>query len=554
SQLSGQKYRWGDMTLDAYENAIEICLALAKATNDAQYNEKAFYYAEKSRSLSLLESFQDAKAKKTSGLPIEEIEKAEELELDISDLEQEIFQLNQQKTKDQAKIDELSKERYAKIQERDAFMERLEKDYPKYYEAKYGTSFMQVADVQGLLEGNQAFLEYFVGDSGVYVFKVTPEDLEIIELGRMPNLIADVVEFRKSIYGYYLYSSDRSEQTYAKYAKEYAENAYAMYQKLVEPIGALPKKLIIIPAGPIGNMPFEPLLMKAAEDPNQFKRHAYMIKEYMISYCYSATLLREMKNRQHREVEGKYLAFAPKFGESSESVIRGERFALAPLAFNTTEVEKISEFLGFGTVLKGNEATEAAFKEKGSEYKVIHFATHGMANDRNPDYSLLAFTEIPDSIENEFLYVRDLYNMELNADMVVLSACETGLGELRKAEGVISLARGFSYAGAKSIFTTLWSVNDQATYRIVEAFYKHLKEGKPKDEALHLAKVDFIESSNNLTAHPFLWSPFILVGDMSPVEALADGFPMLYLAIGGGVLLLGLVVFGAMRMKRKKEW
>lgn len=554
SQLSGDKYRWGDMTLDAYENAIEICLALAEATGDAQYQAKAFYYAEKSKSLSLLEAFQASKAKNTSGLPVEEIEKAQELELDISDLEQELFQLDQAKEKDQAKIDALKKERFAKIQERNTFIERLEKEYPKYYELKYGNTFMQVADVQQLLTGDQVFLEYFVGDDNVYVFKVTATDLQAFSLGKMPNLAKEVADFRSSIYGYYLYSSDRSEQTYGKYAKEYAENAYAMYQKLLKPLGPLPKKLIIIPAGPLGNMPFEPLLTKMPEDPKQFKIHAYLIKEHMISYCYSATLLREMKNRQHKEVKGKYLAFAPKFGEGAESVIRGERFALAPLAFNTTEVEKISEFLGFGTVLKGDEATEAAFKEHGSDYKVIHFATHGMANDEHPDYSLLAFTEIKDDIENEFLYVRDLYNMELNADMVVLSACETGLGEMRKAEGVISLARGFSYAGAKSIFTTLWSVNDQATYRIVESFYKYLKAGKEKDEALHLAKVDFIESSNNLTAHPFLWSPYILVGDMSPIEALADGFPWLYLAIGGGVLLLGFVIFGAMRMKRKKEW
>lgn len=554
SQLSGDKYRWGDITLDAYENAIEICLALSEATGDAQYQEKAFYYAEKSKSLSLLESFQNSKAKNTSGLPIEELEKAQELELDISDLEQEIFQLEQKKEKDQSKLDALKKERFAKIQDRDAFIERLEKEYPKYYEMKYGSSFMTVADVQKLLEEDQAFLEYFVGDDGVYVFKVTASNLEVFSLGKLPNLSKDVMDFRSSIYGYYLYSSDRSEQTYGKYATEYAGYAFALYEKLIKPIGALPKRLIIIPAGPLGNMPFEPLLTKAPDDPKQFKMHAYLIKDHMISYCYSATLLREMKNRQHKEVKGKYLAFAPKFGESSESIIRGERFALAPLAFNTTEVEKISEFLGFGTVLKGDEATEAAFKEKGGDYKVIHFATHGMANDEHPDFSLLAFTEIPDSIENEFLYVRDLYNMELNADMVVLSACETGLGEMRKAEGVISLARGFSYAGAKSIFTTLWSVNDQATYRIVEGFYKQLKAGKTKDEALHLAKVDFIESSNNLTAHPFLWSPYVLVGDMSPIEALKEGFPWIYMAIGGGVLLLAFLGFGAMRMKRKKEW
>jgi CHAT domain-containing protein len=174
-----------------------------------------------------------------------------------------------------------------------------------------------------------------------------------------------------------------------------------------------------------------------------------------------------------------------------------------------------------------------------------------MANNDHPDFSLLAFTEIQDTIENEYLYSGDLYNLRLNADLVVLSACETGLGKMSRGEGILSLARGFAYAGSKSILTTLWSVNDQATAIIVEGFYKHIKAGKSKDEALQLSRLEFLEKTDNKTAHPFLWAPFIMIGDTAPIQGL-DGLPN-WLVYGGilGLILAGGFGFNILRNRYK---
>jgi len=130
-------------------------------------------------------------------------------------------------------------------------------------------------------------------------------------------------------------------------------------------------------------------------------------------------------------------------------------------------------------------------------------------------YCYLAFTQTSDTLDRK-LYVRDLYNLKLNADMVVLSACETGLGELQQGEGILSLARGFAYAGAKSIISSLWSVNDKSTADIMTSFYSHLKEGKTKDDALRRAKLDYL--SQNPNAQPFYWAAFTAVGDMKPIK------------------------------------
>ena len=228
-----------------------------------------------------------------------------------------------------------------------------------------------------------------------------------------------------------------------------------------------------------------------------------------------------MKEKRPARTKGPFLAFAPSFGENQEIAendkITDLRGNLSPLYHNIPEVEAIQKLLG-GKVFGGSAATEAAFVANASDYKIIHLSTHGKANDKVGDYAFLAFAEIPDSLENEKLYNRDLYNLRLNADMVVLSACETGIGELQRGEGIISLARGFSYAGAKSLITSLWNVDDAKTKELMEGFYRYIKAGKAKDEALHLAKLDYLSRRRSVDAHPFYWAAFVAMGDMEPVE------------------------------------
>jgi len=144
-------------------------------------------------------------------------------------------------------------------------------------------------------------------------------------------------------------------------------------------------------------------------------------------------------------------------------------------------------------------------------YRLLHLATHGQANDELGDYSFLAFGGDRDSVQNEFLYVRDLYDLSLLADLVVLSACETGTGEWQRGEGIISLARAFAYAGARSIVTTLWSVNDRRSKELMIAFYGGLGKGMTREEALWRAKYEMLES--DASAHPFFWAGYILIGE-----------------------------------------
>ena len=163
---------------------------------------------------------------------------------------------------------------------------------------------------------------------------------------------------------------------------------------------------------------------------------------------------------------------------------------------------------GNSKTLTGEAATKANFLKMAGDFRILHLATHGKANARAGDFSFLVFAD------GEQLFVGDLYNLPLQADLVLLSACETGIGELRRGEGTISLARAFAFAGAKSVVTSLWNVGDQSTRQLMADFYGELKNGQAKNVALAEAKRHFLETNPGLASHPFFWAGFVAIGDV----------------------------------------
>jgi len=176
---------------------------------------------------------------------------------------------------------------------------------------------------------------------------------------------------------------------------------------------------------------------------------------------------------------------------------------------------------------------------------------HGLLDSKNPILSSLVFTENNDSIENNFLQAWEISKMELNAELVVLSACETGFGRFETGNGVASLARAFMYAGARSLVVSLWQVNDQATSKLMEEFYQNLSQGMGKAEALQQAKVSYIDNAKGIAAHPAFWSPFVLIGDTASVSISRKSEGRLLWGILGGLVLLGGGVGGWMLRKQQ---
>jgi CHAT domain-containing protein len=213
------------------------------------------------------------------------------------------------------------------------------------------------------------------------------------------------------------------------------------------------------------------------------------------------------------------LGFAPAFdGETfdeSELVSSRLRKYLIPLSYNQQEIEAIAQLMD-SEVFISEQAHREKFVSQAADYRILHIASHAMLDDSDHRFSYIAFS--PDSVGGppSLLYLADLYGLDLNAEMVVLSACNTASGKLLSGEGVASLSQGFAYAGARSLVTTLWSVDDAATAQLMTYFYEGLAEKLPKDIALQRAKLRLLEEEN---VGPFYWAAPIAVGDMRPIRS-----------------------------------
>jgi CHAT domain-containing protein len=298
-----------------------------------------------------------------------------------------------------------------------------------------------------------------------------------------------------------------------------------LYQELIGPIkdkfGSI-KRLIIIPDGNLNYLPFEALVGQGRID-----HPKYLIKDFRISYAPSATALASLQDRKNlASLRKDLLAFAdPDYDFASisrketdpDDILREfyleQGFDFSPLKYSAEEVRQISKLIKKKArdIYTEKSAREEKIKSLAlKDYKIIHFATHGFIDERVPLRSSLLLTLDQDPTEDGFFQAREIYNTDLDAKLVVLSACQTGRGKLERGEGVMGLSRAFLYAGAESVVASLWSINDKATSVFMKYFYKGLCQGLTKEEALQKAKLDMIESEYR---HPFFWAPFVLNGD-----------------------------------------
>jgi CHAT domain-containing protein len=212
----------------------------------------------------------------------------------------------------------------------------------------------------------------------------------------------------------------------------------------------------------------------------------------------------------------KIIAFGDPVYENVSDISRSSVKNYQRLEFSGKEIENIATLFKKGNAdiyLRG-DATEENVKRDGElkKFNYVHFATHGFIDETKPDFSSLVLTQDNNSEEDGFLQATEIFNLNLNADLVVLSACQTGLGKLVRGEGMVGLTRAFMYAGTPTVMVSLWSVSDVSTSILMGEFYRNLlKEKLGKTEALRKAQLSML--GNEKFAHPFYWAPFVLIGD-----------------------------------------
>lgn len=507
-------------TKPIFANAIHVATTLFQQTKDKKYAALAFEFSERSKALILLEAVNDNKAKSLAGIPLELRKKEQSLNQKITYFSQELFTQRNAATLDLNLINTLNDSLLRYNLDLEKFIKSIEADYPQYYQLKYAFQPISVVDIQEkILHPTQAMIEYFVGEKHIYIFKINNKDIDIYIVKNDFPLAEWINEFRYSITANF--SGER--MNFEVLDSLYNNRAFQLYEKLWLPLihkEALPTELIIVPDGILGYIPFAALLSQkvAKEATGKYYTYPFLLKNHQISYTYSATLLQELKRPLIAAKKAELLAFAPTFGKTALKLAANDRSGLSPLLHNQREVKSVIDLFG-GQSFLGIDASRQNFIQTASNYRYLHLSSHARMNDQNPEYSYISFTQPKDDSldQTALLYVDDLYNIPLQADMVVLSACETALGKLNRGEGIISLARAFSYAGARSIITTLWRVNDQKSADLIIEFYRQLiHERQSKDAALRAAQLAFVEEGT--AAHPYYWAGFVGIGDMGVIE------------------------------------
>lgn len=495
-----------------YTDRIEILAALYSETGSDSYKHRIFGIIEKSRSRVTLELIQKVNAQNFSGVPADILEEESSLNSHLTQLQQDLYlEESEGFEKDSANLNTLRDSIFQYKRDLEDFSDKLEKEFPAYYRLKYDQSVIDRRDAQSLLQSDEVVLSYVLGTDLAYVLVMSKDGFTLVELGEASEIEGLTLELK--------------EHVLANNTEAYKQKAHKLYELLIQPLEdyVSGKQLLIMADQALHYLPFE-MLLKDVPDHNQFHNYPYLIREHTISYIPSLTLLREMNIRTVDNPRN-LLAIAPFSSEieQDDKALMDHRYSASatPLYLTQYETSTISsQFEGRRTLgeyfrpqktelLLGDDATFSRFSRIGlKDYDYIHFATHAFINEENPEYSGILL--YPDEENPGVAYVGDIYNLELDANLVVLGACQTGLGSIYKGEGLIGFTRAFIYAGASNLAVSMWRVSDQPTAYLMIDFYDLIRQGYDYNEALRQAKLNMI--SKPQFANPVNWAAFTLTG------------------------------------------
>ncbi len=515
---------------------IETAYKAYKLNPSPEILDFAFTSAERMKASSVFDRLSDQFAKENSLVPdsLTELERA--LNYKVTTQNELLFNLQHNEVQDPEEIARVDSTLFQLKKQRDELNQYLEQNFAQYYEMKYANSMLSIEEISQKLNSNEVLIEYVLNETDsipeVYAFFVSSEQSVFYKLDADSTFIPSLEEtFRFISNPGYLFTRNESSVSYCS-------SANYLYRVLLQPFEqlTLDKKITIIPDAKLSYLPFDALLTEMPDTSGMVKFNTlpYVIRDHTINYSYSANLLFKFK-KQKKSAKNRLMAFAPEY--NSDTVrFDNESLILIPLPGVQREVGLIADAVK-SNIFRGKEATEKNFREHSGSHDILHLAMHAFINDSLPAFSRFAFTQNQGTVpaNDGWLNTADIYNLDLNARLTVLSACNTGRGNLRKGEGVMSLARGFLYAGCPSIIMSMWEVEDNAGTEIMESFYKILKKGRSTDNALRQAKLIYLENANARLAHPHYWLSYVSIGSTNPLFRSYDFyfFGLLILALAG---------------------
>ncbi|MDX9946727.1 MAG: CHAT domain-containing tetratricopeptide repeat protein [Bacteroidales bacterium] len=519
----------GDRFRDSYLHAIRDLDLCYRKTGDIKYLNKAFEYSEKSKVAGLLASTRELRATEFH-IPVETAELERRLKVEIGFYEARINEEESKKESDESLLEEWKELLLSATQKRDSLIAVFERMYPGYYQIKYNTEVISPEKIPGISGRNTNYLNYVVSDSLLHIFVVNRKYLRLVTVNIDSTFFNDIRQFRTL-----LSEPDNNARTGFN---NYISTGYSLYRTVLEPVKEflISNKLLISPDNILSYIPFEALPV-SPESGSQamFSEIPYLLKDYSVSYTYSATMLTESVSNDH-SFSNSLVAFAPSYNGriDVDSLMKSRQSrvsTLYDLKYARTEAEYVADLTG-GRLYLDNEARESVFKTVAAEYDIIHLAMHTLLNDQDPMHSKMIFSQDNDSPEDGNLNTWEVYGIPLKAKMVILSSCNTGSGALHSGEGILSLARGFVYSGSRSVVMSMWEIEDRSGAEIVNKYYRNIRHGASKSKALRKARLDYLRNSDMLRSHPYFWASLVIYGNNTPI------YFSVWLKVVAGLLLL----------------
>jgi CHAT domain-containing protein len=567
SQLASEQHRASFLGKHQkiYQELIETLMERYERNPETRDDVRAFAVIERAKARALLEAITKARLDIGRALPPNLRQREQQLSARIAELHRRLIESGVTKEERQHILQRLDQTE----QEFDRLITEIKQRNPQYASIRYPKP-LSLEQAQALLDEQAALVAYVVTNDHIFAFLLTAKTFHAQRLASSPNLVAARVQNYIDLIAQ---ANNTGWQAISR--RLYADLIAPLREHLSPEIN----RLIIIPDGVLHYLPFETLLSDLRPQTSDFRlektnisdqRPTYLLNDFIISYAPSATVLAELDAAQAKLTSVErvdLLAFADpepaavllaqnittRATERTRSLYDDEGLQVTSIPFSADEAKAIARYARSGSdILTGREASERRAKtDPLDHFRVLHFATHGLISRRTPTRSALVLAAGDEVAEDGFLQAREIYQLKLASDLVVLSACETARGQILAGEGVQGLAQAFFYAGAPSVVASLWNVNDERTAAFMAAFYRHLADGQSKAAALRAAKLDMLRSSS--TSAPRYWAAFILIGEAD--EPVPISGPPWWLRERQWVLLgatLSLVVLTTLFLFRKR--
>jgi CHAT domain-containing protein len=524
--------------LYAYDGVVPLLLKLHQTTNDESYMVEAFQTTERLKDRAFREMVSVYRGARHGGDFGEIAARIDEIRLEMRMINDQLAQIRTRSAEGAMLLD-----RFEELQKALANLRIEEGKHNRGYAAMLSPAPVSLKRIQQSLSSDTAILEYTISDQHIVIWAITRDAVNYASIRKTEKpILRDFLKtLREPLIG----------STEARNHIALGEELYKTFVGPVEEYLRNVKHLIIVPDGELNYLPFETLIQRGSGLQSKLNRTLaevpYLIKRFEISYFSSAGvfILQQAQARSSTPTlpllafgDPVYRAEVSTGNEDKQQsagiqniTLRGREFRR--LEFSGEEVRRIASVWNIPTRSEHINLREEASVERLSQldlsrYHILHFASHAVLGDKVglASQPALILSQIKSTVnQKESLEFADILKLKLNADLVVLSACETGLGQLRGGEGIVGLTRAFFYAGAASTVVSLWKVEDQSTSLFMERFYHRLKNGQNKADAIREAKLDIMRSKITLKstgteeslAAPFFWAPFILVGDWGPI-------------------------------------